>query len=91
MAAIDTPQDRFSSGTTPVNVFNNEEMEKLRNLLKQLEPQVVAQDLNKSSYSFVQLGNIQALSASNNPYLNTWIIDLGPSDRMTNYSNSFST
>ena len=53
MAAIDTPQDRFSSGTTPVNVFNNEEMEKLRNLLKQLEPQVVAQDLNKSSYSFV--------------------------------------
>ena len=36
-----------------MNGFNNEEMEKLRNLLKQLEPQAIAQDLNNSSCSFV--------------------------------------
>lgn len=56
--ATETPQDGFNLEIAPRNMFNNEEIEKLRNLLNQLEPQVATQGLNNPSCSFVQTYNI---------------------------------
>lgn len=70
-----------------IGEFNKEEVEKLRSLLGTLEKQSGTCSLVHSGMLLTSHG----LNVSDTPFSNSWIIDSGVTDQMTNLSQNFST
>ena len=89
-ATIDVSHENIPTTEPEPILLSKEHYEKLKTLLNQLDKGVEIPTAKTAPCSFVQTGNIKALSASKDCLSSIWIIDSGATDHMTSNSNFFS-
>ncbi|XP_070057489.1 uncharacterized protein [Nicotiana tomentosiformis] len=84
--------DQGKQPTPETSPFTREQLELLHKLLQSPQFRSGGPDPSNPSYSFAQTGNVpSAFLSANSNQIDSWIIDSGASEHMTEKSNFFST
>ena len=89
-ATIDISHENIPTTEQELILISKEHYEKLKMLLNQLDTRAEIPTAKITSSSFVQTGNIEALSASKDCLSSIWIIDSRDTNHITSHSNFFS-